>query len=166
MIRRLVAAAALLVAFTGTAPGPYADAAPRSAPADLPPGPTKPTPDSVPLYLEGAQAKADVQIGPYTLRMMVDTGATYLSIPRSLSDRLLATGEAQSVGHQQFRLADGSILDERVISIRKVVIGNHILHDIQATASSENAVPLLGISILNMIGRFTIDTQSGQLIFG
>ena len=45
-------------------------------------------------------------------------------------------------------------------------IGGRVLHDILARVMPDGAEPLLGFPVLNQAGKFTIDTNGGQLIFG
>jgi clan AA aspartic protease (TIGR02281 family) len=153
-----------LASMTPYASGPYT--APRPAPTSPPPGATQPAHDSVPLYFDGSQAWVDVQVGSQSVRMLVDTGAAMMALPASFANRLLAAGEAEYGPQMQVTLANGSVINVRVINIRTVTIGGHVLHNVLAGVSPEGAEALLSFSILNMIGRFTIDTQSHQLIFG
>jgi hypothetical protein len=50
------------------------------------------------------------------------------------------------------------------LRIHSVTIGSHVLRDVVAGVSGGD--PLLGFDILNMVGRFTIDTQARELVFG
>jgi hypothetical protein len=48
--------------------------------------------------------------------------------------------------------------------IHSLKIGNHVLTDVPAGASKGH--PLLSFTVLNMVGRFTIDTRARELILG
>src|SRR5271166_3117878 len=61
---------------------------------------------------------------------------------------------------------DGSTHEVRILTIRRMTIGWHIIIDEPATTSPDGAPPLLGLSPLNKIGRFTIDSKAGRLTFG
>jgi hypothetical protein len=52
-----------------------------------------------------------------------------------------------------------------VLVIHRVSIGTHALFDVEASAGPHSAL-LLPFKILNQMGRFTIDTQTGTLSFG
>jgi clan AA aspartic protease (TIGR02281 family) len=121
----------------------------------------------VPLYFDGSPAaRVDVQVGSQSVRMLVDTGASMMALPASVSERLIAAGEAEYLTETTVTLANGSTIKVPVIKIRRIVIGNHILHDIPAGVSPDGAEALLSFSILNLIGPFKIDTQARLLVFG
>jgi clan AA aspartic protease (TIGR02281 family) len=159
-----------LASMTPYASGPYASNALANAP-NLPPAApprlSQPTNDSVPLYFDGRpEARVDVQVGSQSIRMLVDTGASMIAIPAAVSDRLIAAGEAEYGPQMPVTLANGAVINVPVINIHKVVIGSHVLRNVSAGVSPEGAEALLGFSVLNLIGKFTIDTQTRQLIFG
>jgi clan AA aspartic protease (TIGR02281 family) len=96
---------------------------------------------------------------------LIDTGATSLSIAKSIANDLLRRGEASLEDPGQVAIADGSVHAENVIRIDTVRVGNRVLHDVMAGVLPESAPPLLGFPVLNQAGRFTIDTKNRQLIF-
>jgi predicted aspartyl protease len=51
-------------------------------------------------------------------------------------------------------------------SIGTVTVGGHVLRDVRAGVSPDGAEMLLGLPLLNQIGRFTIDSANHKLIFG
>jgi hypothetical protein len=67
-------------------------------------------PDRVPIYSDdsGRSVWVDVQLGSLTQRMLVDTGASSLSIAKSIANDLLRRGEASLEDPSQFTIADGS----------------------------------------------------------
>jgi clan AA aspartic protease (TIGR02281 family) len=140
-----------------------------SAPAPEPqPQVTQPSGgDHVPIYLNdgGRSVWVDVQLGSLTQRMLIDTGATSISIPKSIANDLLRRGEASLEDPGQVTIANGSTYAESLIRIDTVRVGNRVLHDMIAGVSPEQAAPLLGFPVLNQAGRFTIDTKNRQLIF-
>jgi clan AA aspartic protease (TIGR02281 family) len=159
------------------APGPHSDL-PHSAYVHPSPGepaaPAAPTDtstqtlvDAVPIFLndDGRSVWIDVQLGSLTQRMLVDTGATSIAVPKSLANDLLRRGEASLDDPSQVTIADGSTHAESLIRIETVRIGNRVMHDVIAGVTPERASPLLGFPVLNQVGRFTIDTKNHQLIF-
>jgi clan AA aspartic protease (TIGR02281 family) len=139
---------------------------PRPAPS-VPQTTDAPTQSIVQIYPDdgGRSVWVDVQMGSLTRRMLIDTGATSLSIPKSVANELLRRGEASLDDPGQVTIADGSTRAENLIRIDTVRVGNRIVHDVVAGVSPEQAAPLLGFPVLNQAGRFTIDTKARQLIF-
>jgi clan AA aspartic protease (TIGR02281 family) len=157
---------------TMTASAPTPEAPPQIAPppADVAaaPVPLPTSGDSVPIYVDrgGRAVRVDVQLGSMTQRMLIDTGATQLSVPKSVASDLLQRGEATLDEAGQVTIADGSSRAQTFIRVATVRVGGHILHDIDAGVMPDGAEPLLGFPVLNQAGKFTIDTTAGQLIFG
>jgi clan AA aspartic protease (TIGR02281 family) len=158
--------------------GPIVDSEPAvvaTAPVPQPAVVVQPNPqvaqpsggDNVPIYLNdgGRSVWVDVQLGSLTQRMLIDTGATSISIQKSVANDLLRRGEASLEDPGQFTIADGSTHVENIIRIDTVRVGNRVLHDVIAGVTPEGASPLLGFPVLNQAGRFTIDTKNRQLIF-
>jgi clan AA aspartic protease (TIGR02281 family) len=141
-----------------------------STDASLPPSATYSSgSDSVPIYpgAHGSAAYVDVGLGARTVRMLIDTGATNVSVTRSIASALIANNEAVLLpGTAPTTIADGSTIMEQIISIRTLTIGRHTLHHVIAGVAPDGADMLLGFPVLNQVGRFTIDTANGQLIFG
>jgi clan AA aspartic protease (TIGR02281 family) len=98
--------------------------------------------------------------------MLVDTGSTGLTVNESLAQRLLARGLAHEGPQGIAMLADGSQREFQSVIIDTVTIGSHVLHDVHAGVSPDGSDMLLGLSVLNKIGRFTIDGANHKLIFG
>jgi clan AA aspartic protease (TIGR02281 family) len=117
----------------------------------------------VPIYLNdgGRSVWVDVQLGSLSQRMLIDTGATSISIQKSVANDPLRRGEASLDDPGQVMIADGSTHAH----IDTVRVGSKVLHDVIAGVSPEQASPLLGFPVLNQAGRFTIDTKNRQLIF-
>jgi clan AA aspartic protease (TIGR02281 family) len=138
-------------------PPPLADPAPPAQSAG----------DSLTLYPDhDARALyAYIDIGPWPQRVLLDTGATSLTVTEPLAERLLAQGFAQEGPKATATLADGSAREGRTIIIDSVTIGSHVLRDVRAGVTPDGADMLLGLPMLNQIGRFTIDSVNHKLIF-
>jgi clan AA aspartic protease (TIGR02281 family) len=147
---------------------PYTPAAPTSTPTPYaPPPPYGRGGDYVPIYsISGKGAAVDVTLGSQPLRMLIDTGATMMSLPSDVAMALITSGDAEFGPKESFRLADGSIREEWTIIIHRMTIGSHVLTNVTASIAPTGATPLLGFTILNRVGRFTIDMAAGQLTFG
>jgi aspartyl protease family protein len=69
-------------------------------------------------------------------------------------------------GTQQYQIADGSIREGIVVVLRKVEIGNKVLHDVKASiVDNENAPLLLGQSALSEFGKVSIDYKRNEITF-
>jgi clan AA aspartic protease (TIGR02281 family) len=158
--------------------------APTYAPTQDPPMTYAPQPDvktiipapstsgtdslTITMYPEGTNLQfVDIALGNSTpARVLVDTGASILNIKESLSNALIASGEATVLKTIDSTIADGSTVTERMINISQITIGGHTLYNIKATVGPENAMMLLGMEILNRFSKFSIDTGHNQLILG
>ena len=129
---------------------------------------SRPDDDSVTLYPDhdGRALYAYIDIGPWPQRVLLDTGATNLTVTEPLAQRLLAQGLAHAGPGATSTLADGSRHEGRTVVIDSVTIGSHVLRDVRAGVTPDGADMLLGLPLLNQIGRFTIDTGNHKLIFG
>jgi hypothetical protein len=147
---------------------------PPPRPAYRPPSYAPPAPeprryaDSVPIYTIGNRtAMVDVQVGSQTLRMTIDTGASIMSVPSYVAQRLVENGEADWGPDAEIGMADGRGVTSSTIVIHNVRLGNHSLRNIEAVITeSADAMSLLPFGVLNMVGKFTIDSAAGELVFG
>lgn len=129
---------------------------------------SRPSPTTAPIYLDRDRrtVRVDVQLGSMTKRMVIDTGATGLSIPTWIAERLLSRREAVEAQSAILTLANGQEERRRGIKVWSVSVGGHALLDVYATVAPHAAEPLVGFPVLNQLGRFTIDTIAGVLIMG
>jgi predicted aspartyl protease len=104
-------------------------------------------------------------VGGYTTDMIVDTGASISTIPASFARNLIAQGKAYVIGAEPFGMANGSSQIEPIISVRGITLGRHTLANVRMGVAPDGAPLLFGLPELNSIGRLTIDTARGQLIF-
>jgi hypothetical protein len=99
--------------------------------------------------------------------MLIDTGADGMSLSPAIADALIAAGDASEAGTEPVTFADGTTVIQRRIVINRVQVGQHVLHSVVATVNATNqGLMLLPFPILNEMGKFTIDTAKGKLIFG
>jgi predicted aspartyl protease len=132
--------------------------------------------DSVPITSDeyGTHLSLMVGLGSDQFQMMIDTGADLLQITDSVSDGLVARGEATPVWTadgrvkmQGMTMADGHSTGLRRLTIHTVTIGSHVLHDVPAIAANDDrGGMLLAGSVLARIGKFSIDAANGKLSFG
>jgi predicted aspartyl protease len=105
-----------------------------------------------------------VVVGSTTTDMILDTGAEISSIPTALADSLIQSGEAHELQPMRMRMADGSSHMERIVSVHRMSIGSHVRTNVSVSVS--DGMTLLGLPVLNAIGKFTIDSANNRLIFG
>jgi hypothetical protein len=122
--------------------------------------------DAVPFIMVGNAIHVTVTIGGVPNDMLLDTGAAMSSVTTSLADGLIARGEAHELAPAKFTMANGSSEYERVISVNSITIGSHTRTNVSMSVGPDGSMMLLGLPVLNAIGKFTIDAGSSQLIFG
>jgi hypothetical protein len=166
---RLVMHSMALCAFDGgsaTLPPiahPGANSEPAPATVSAPAGE-----DSVGIISNGRAAVVEVAFGDAApaVPMLIDTGATEMLVTNTLADELVAKGDAEATSDETYILANGQTDQARRIVIHKMRIGPHVLNKIVAGVVPDSAAMLLPFPVLNLIGRFTIDTANNKLIFG
>ena len=135
-----------------------------SAPA---PAPSYGNGFAVPIANTGSRAYVAVNLGgAQTATMLIDTGCTDMTVTQSIADILLQSGAASPSAPMTVSFADGSTHLVQQITIHQIEIGGHTLSNVNAGVSPNGADMLLGFPILNKLGKFTIDTQNNQLVFG
>jgi clan AA aspartic protease (TIGR02281 family) len=123
--------------------------------------------DAVPFVLTGGAMHVTVMLGDSQIDMMVDTGANVSSVTPTVANALISTGQATELEPHRVQMADGTWVMERVISVKSLKLGSHDRTDVTMTVTtSDNGMSLLGLPVLNAIGKFTVDGGSNQLIFG
>jgi predicted aspartyl protease len=97
--------------------------------------------------------------------MQLDTGANISTIKESLADSLVAAGEAKDMGTREYVMANGVKSTHRTVVVQALQLGSHRRGDVPMAVVSNDGMQLLGLSVLNSIGTFTVDSASNQLVF-
>ena len=162
------------------APAPVAQAAgpgsagrpgrPRqsAAPAPVAPPPAKPAAparDAVQLIPLNNALYLHVSIDGHDELMQLDTGANISTIKESLADSLVAAGEAKDMGTGEYVMANGVKSTHRTVVVQALQLGSHRRGDVPMAVVSNDGMQLLGLSVLNSLGTFTVDSASNQLVF-
>jgi clan AA aspartic protease (TIGR02281 family) len=123
--------------------------------------------DSVALHTnDGGQSLfIDANLGTSAYSFQLDTGASDMTVSQTVAARLLRDAHAVSGPPETVTLADGSEHTVQSITINTVTVGTHRVSDVHATISPDSAPMLLGMGVLNRIGRFTVDAPNRQLTF-
>jgi hypothetical protein len=122
--------------------------------------------DTVPIFMVDGFVHVQVVIGRTPVNMTVDTGANISSIHTSLANSLLASGQATELEPSEITLAGGSTVTQRKISVNRLTLGSHTRYAVPMTVINDDADMLLGLPVLNAIGKFSIDAVAGVLTFG
>ncbi|MEM0006707.1 MAG: clan AA aspartic protease [Candidatus Bathyarchaeia archaeon] len=91
------------------------------------------------------------------LEFIVDTGAIYTVIPRSVAEKL----KLKELGRRKFKTANGSIV-EFPVSEAYITIGGEGVTSLVAVAD-EGTPTLLGVTTLELLG-LQVDPVSGKLV--
>ena len=86
-----------------------------------------------------------------TLKFVVDSGASDVSIPTDVVSTLVRTGtitDADFLGRQTYKLADGSTVPSQRFQIRSLKVGNRTLENVTAGIAPVAGQLLLGQSFL------------------
>ena len=154
------------------APAPVAQAAPspaaQAAPAPVAPPPAKPAAparDAVQLIPLNNALYLHVSIDGHDELMQLDTGANISTIKELLADSLVAAGEAKDMGTGEYVMANGVKSTHRTVVVQSLQLGSHRRGDVPMAVVSNDGMQLLGLSVLNSLGTFTVDSASNQLVF-
>jgi clan AA aspartic protease (TIGR02281 family) len=124
--------------------------------------------NAVPLFtLDGNpnHLYLNVSTGMLTLPMLLDTGCDGVALTQKEADQMVGLGDAEwlpDIG--KVTVADGRTVDVKRVKIRTLTIGGVALHDVVAGVTSGESM-LIGMSVLNQVGKFSIDTTTRQLVF-
>ena len=124
----------------------------------------------VPFRKQGGVRTIQVKINDCAeFPMIFDTGCSGVSISILELASLIKHGyisEDDVVGSTQAQIADGSIIEETVVNLRKLQIGDYVCKNVQATISTNEAAPLLlGNGALKNVESFSIDDDAKVIKF-
>ena len=122
----------------------------------------------VPIISDGIGGhKVDVTLGIGTPEtMLIDTGATIVSLPQDIADQLISIGDAVVITEGRFTTADGTTSTQNIIDIGRFTIGGRTIYHVKAGVGPIGSMMLLGTNVLNRFGKYTVDPTNNQLILG
>jgi predicted aspartyl protease len=98
------------------------------------------------------------------LRMLVDTGSSYLVIGQAILDRLRASGAATYSRDLEGVMADGSVRVIPVYRVGALRLGADCwVHDVEAAIFPGSTRPILGMNILAQLAPFTSSAEPPSL---
>ena len=122
----------------------------------------------VPMVSEGGTFVVPVRINDQiTLNFVIDSGASDVSVPADVVMTLLRTGtitDADFLGTQKYRMADGSTVPSQQFVIRSLEVGDRTLNDVTGSIAPVQGGLLLGQSFLRRFKSWSIDNQREALI--
>jgi clan AA aspartic protease (TIGR02281 family) len=123
---------------------------------------------AIPMLREGGTFVVPVLInGQLTLKFTVDSGASDVSVPADVVSTLIRTetiSDADFLGTQTYRLADGSTIPSQTFIIRSLKVGDRVLTNVQGSVAPAKGSLLLGQSFLSRFKSWSIDNQRQVLL--
>jgi clan AA aspartic protease (TIGR02281 family) len=105
--------------------------------------------------------------GVLKIDFILDTGASDVSISPDIALTLIKAGtikENDWLKGAYYKFADGSVAKSKRFKLKTLKIGELVVNDVSCSiANSIDAPLLLGQSVLQKIGRYTIDSQNNVL---
>jgi hypothetical protein len=136
---------------------------PQEAPSQVNSPPEQGLTSEIPLRRVGDTYFIPVSInGRLTLDFVVDSGASDVSIPADVILTLMRTGtiqEADFIGKQSYRLADGSVVPSITFRIRSLKVGDHEIGNVLGSVAPLSGALLLGQSFLGRFKSWSIDNN-------
>jgi aspartyl protease family protein len=104
-----------------------------------------------------------VTIGNIERKFVLDSGASDISISEDLENELIKNGVIKRENYKAsalYKLADGSIVQKRRLTLPALTIGNVTLTNVSASIGIGSTPLLLGKSFLDRFKSWTIDNSS------
>jgi aspartyl protease family protein len=117
--------------------------------------------ETIPLEVKRGSLYVDVVVGKQTRQMVVDSGATMISLPLKTATELGITVPVDA-REMKLVLADGRSIPARGVTLAKVRVGEFEVENVDAAvldAVANDAEPLLGLSFL---GNFKFEINKGE----
>ena len=99
---------------------------------------------------------------------IVDSGAANVQIPEELADEMKRSStlaDSDFLGQRRFTLADGSSLQQRVLRLKSLQIGDRTMENVLAAVGAPRSRPLLGQSFLRRLSWWKIDNVKNAMEF-
>ena len=116
--------------------------------------------DRITMEKSGGIYKIPCEVNGLRMKFYFDTGASLVSISLKEALFMLENGylsKTDIIGTGKSSIADGSIVENTIISLREMKIGNKTLQNVKASVSNSLMAPiLLGQSALKRLGEYKI----------
>lgn len=126
---------------------------------------------SVPFIEQGGVKLIDVTVNrQFTVKMILDSGCSSTLISIAEAKYLYEKGcitQDDILGTTQAQIADGSIVENMLINLREIIIGEQIAcSNVTATVSANSKAPLLlGNEVLDRAPSYSVDNQRKLIVF-
>jgi clan AA aspartic protease (TIGR02281 family) len=121
-------------------------------------------PSSLPLLFARGGAYVAVSIGTTAANMLVDTGATDMTVSESIANSLIASGQATEQKASEMVLAGGAKKSFRHVAINTVTVGGHEVKNVEAAVTPDGSDMLLGLGVLAQLApKFGINVANSTL---
>jgi clan AA aspartic protease (TIGR02281 family) len=119
------------------------------------------------LRSDGMSLMLDVGLGSNDVvrSFTLDTGASSMTVTSDIAAELVRTGHGEPNGNEIVSYAGGSTRQVPTITIDTVRVGKNVLHDVHASITPMGAPMLLGLDVLQRIGKFEVDAPHRTLTF-
>ncbi|MFN5317502.1 MAG: FISUMP domain-containing protein [Bacteroidia bacterium] len=128
------------------------------------------TAQTIKMEKDGGVYKVPCKVNGLALKFIFDTGASGVSISATEAFFMIKNGylnEDDLGGSEYYRIANGDIAEGTKVTLRKIEIGDKVLFNVKASiVHSIDAPLLLGQSVMERLGQFTIDYATNSLIIG
>ncbi len=97
---------------------------------------------------------------------VVDSGAGNVQIPQEVADELMRKGtlsQTDFLGERTFVVADGRKLQQKLIRLRSIQVGNRSMENVLATVGAPHSQALLGQSLLRRLNWWKIDNVKNAI---
>ena len=119
---------------------------------------------SIPLIEKGTETYyVSASVGGTRFDLLVDTGAGFTALNRTLITRLEAAGHAHKIGVVEGIMANGDIYELPVYMISSLNIGGCIVRDFEAAEMPPGTRNLLGLSALKKAAPFAFSIEPAEL---
>ena len=122
----------------------------------------------IPLEKDGGVYKVPCIVNGLRLKLIFDTGASNVCISQTVASMMLENDYLSVndiMGSSQSQVADGRIVGNTRINLKKIQIGDKVLTNVEAVVIHGQTAPLLlGQSALKRLGRYSISGEN--LILG
>ena len=109
-------------------------------------------------------------INNINMKLIYDTGASDVFISLKQAKQFVENGTLtidDIIGFQEYQIASGDIVVGMNIILKKIVVGDRVLTNVEASVSDNEESPLLfGISAMSKLGDFEFDITGEYLILG
>jgi aspartyl protease family protein len=122
----------------------------------------------IPIQHQDGVLLIPAKVNDIPMKFIFDTGASTISMSLTEANFLVKQGNLTQndiEGNTEFMDANGNISEGCVINLKKVQIGDAIIHNVKASVVMNQDAPLLfGQTALSKFGKVSIDYNNNQLI--